>query len=302
MFRPFLLLLLCGASTHLSALRVHDYLRSSSFQSKGVFNLPELPWLQRKIYQAVQVVALSSTLFTAKPAISFADPSEVSPSSFQDIRQASSTRETGKEAEIFQLLREVSILNDPTLLLPSVNLPTDDFWYPPFLIGRWKTDLSFDYAELQPQLDGVNIEELKKSLPALSNAVSDRAALIFQPANVGKDIPGSNLLLRFVQLDSHPREDHPHNLRQLVSAFSDDQIIVDQAPYSFQKAPNWIYSPANRWDIDYHTVQGEKGRISLETIKRNIFVESGYSQTTEFFRQVIMLTPPKLSFVYCAHL
>lgn len=301
MFRPFLLLLLCGASTHLSALRIHDYSRSSSFQSKGLLKVPELPWLQRKIYQAVQVVALSSTLFTAKPAISFADPSEVSPSNSQETRQVPSMQEAGKEAEIFKLLREGSILNDPTLLLPSLNLPTDDFWYPPFLIGRWRTDLSFDYAELQPQLDGVNIDELKKSLPALSKAVSDRAALIFQPTNVGKDISGSKLLLRFVQLDSHPREDHPYNLRQLVSAFSEDQIIVDQAPYSFQKAPNWIYSPANRWNINYHTVQGERGRISLETIKRNIFVETGYSQTTEFFRQVIMLTLPEFLFVYCAH-
>lgn len=283
----FILFLLWIVSPHLTALKLST-LRSSFFRSNSKSNLT---WLQGKLMQAVAALTLSSTILTANPHHTLAEVAVSSKSIIQQSSQSLQPSESSIDREIFRLLRRSSLLNDKSLLLPSFNTPTDDFWYPPFLLGRWKTELTFDYAEFQPQLDSVPIERLRQSLPALSHDPSDLGALIFQAGYAGKNIPSSDLILRFVQLDGHPREDHPYNLKHLVTAFTDKQLTIDKAPYSFQKQYNWIYSPANYWNINYHTdipdQERQEGSIRLETIKRNIFVETGYAETTEFFRQVV---------------
>ena len=90
--------------------------------------------------------------------------------------------------------------------------------------------------------------------------------------------------MRYVQVDSHPREDHPFNIKQLVKAFI-PSAVVDYAPYSFQKAPDWFRSPANLWTIRYHDDDGN-GEILLNTQKREIKVSSGQFETVEFIKQV----------------
>ena len=158
------------------------------------------------------------------------------------------------------------------------NLPSDDFWYPPFLIGRWNVSLTFAGAVFT---DKISLEELseKDNLPGFSPY-----SVIFAPA-MGKDV---NYISRFVQLDSHIREDHSHNLRQLVHAFM-PQTVVDKAPYSYQKAPDWFHSPSNNWDISYHDPTGE-GEVHILTQKRDIQIRAGEVETTEYFRQVTGLT------------
>ena len=91
--------------------------------------------------------------------------------------------------------------------------------------------------------------------------------------------------MRYVQLDGHPREDHPYNLRQLVTSFCPDTII-DSAPYSFQKAPTWFQSPSNHWTIKYHDLKGN-GIIDILTQKRQYEAYSGAFQSLEFIKQVI---------------
>lgn len=108
-------------------------------------------------------------------------------------------------------------------------------------------------------------------------------SVIFAP-NMGKDI--SNLILRYVQIDSHPREDHPFNIRSLVSAFLPNTTVAS-APYSFQKAPDWFHSPANKWHIVYDD-EDTKQEVSIDlfTRKRDVKVFAGSVETIEFFRQV----------------
>ncbi len=104
--------------------------------------------------------------------------------------------------------------------------------------------------------------------------------MFFLP-EVGKDI---DCELRYAQIDSHPRDDHPHNLRQLVASLA-PYTVINSAPYSFQKAPNWLYSPANRWKVVFHDEQGP-GEVQLQTRKRNIEVFAGAINTVEYFHQV----------------
>jgi len=157
-----------------------------------------------------------------------------------------------------------------------VNIQSDDFWYPPYMIGCWNTTMKFAGAKFT---NDIPLEILAKddTVPGFS-----KYSVIFTP-DMGKDI--SNLTLRYVQLDSHPREDHPYNLRGLVETFmSTDGAVVDSAPYSFQKAPDWFHSPANRWQIKYHDATGQ-GVVDLLTLKRNITVTAGSVETVEFIRQ-----------------
>lgn len=153
-----------------------------------------------------------------------------------------------------------------------INLPSDDFWYPPYLIGEWNTNFKFNGANFTNKF---NIDELAKDnhIPGFS-----KYSIIFAP-DIGKDV---SCKLRFIELDSHPREDHPSNVRNLVSAFTG--AIVDSAAYSFQKQPNWISSPANRWSITYHDEEGN-GKVDLFTRKRLQEVSAGVVETTEFFEQ-----------------
>lgn len=162
-----------------------------------------------------------------------------------------------------------------------LNLPNpliDDFWYPPFLLGRWSTSMNFRGANFT---DLIPIETLaqKDNLPGFS-----KYSIIFAP-DMGKEI--RNMTLRWAQIDSHPREDHPFNVRSLITAFLPD-AVVDSAPYSFQKAPNWFRSPANNWAINYHDTTGE-GTVELFTVKRELEVFAGTAESSEFIRQVLKL-------------
>jgi hypothetical protein len=161
--------------------------------------------------------------------------------------------------------------------MATYNLPTDDFWYPPYMIGRWNTSLTFDGATFSNRLSLEQIVQ-QDATPGFRDL-----SVIFVP-QMGRDV--HNVTMRFVQVDSHTREDHPHNIRQLVQAFSPD-IEVISAPYHFQKAADWFHAEANHWRIDYRNItDGVRGAVELFTKKRNINVFAGNVETTEFFTQV----------------
>ena len=180
-------------------------------------------------------------------------------------------------SKVIKPVRADTSLTDKGNKIATFNIPSDDFWYPPYMIGRWNTSLIFNGATFSNRIP---LEELveKDAAPGFRDM-----SIIFAP-QVGKDV--HNVTLRYVQIDSHTREDHPFNIRQLVQAFSPD-IEVTAAPYSFQKAPDWFHSEANRWQIDYRNKSsGIKGAVQLYTKKRNINVFAGNVETTEYFTQV----------------
>jgi hypothetical protein len=160
------------------------------------------------------------------------------------------------------------------------NVPSDDFWYPPYMIGKWKVSMKFKGASFT---DSIPIETLSKNdnIPGFS-----KYSVVFAP-DVGKDV--DDMELRYVQIDSHPREDHPRNIRNILPKFIPD-AVVDEAPYEFRKSPDWFHAPANRWKIKYHDDNG-KGVIDLYTYKRKIDVFAGTVESTEFFKQVRYLNP-----------
>jgi len=43
--------------------------------------------------------------------------------------------------------REEAFLDDDALRKAEVNVQSDDFWNPPFLIGEWNTSLTFNTAK-----------------------------------------------------------------------------------------------------------------------------------------------------------
>ena len=155
-----------------------------------------------------------------------------------------------------------------------INVQSDDFWYPPYLIGKWNTSLTFDKAIFTEKY---TIDELSKNenLPGFS-----KYSVIFAP-DMGKDV---NLVRRFAQIDSHPREDHPYNLREIFRAYLGDEATIDSCKYNFQKAPDWFHSPANKWKVTYHDSTG-RGVMNLLTQKRNIQVLAGTVETSEFIKQ-----------------
>ena len=160
--------------------------------------------------------------------------------------------------------------------IAPINKPSDDFWYPPYCIGKWNTTLTFDGAKFS---EDIPVSTLSKH----DVAGFSKYSVIFFP-DLGKDV--YNLIRRFVQIDSHPREDHPFNIRKLVSSFLPTSQIVT-APYSFQKAPDWLYSPSNKWQIKYQDSDDRtEGVVDLLTLKRDIKVFAGSLDTIEFFRQV----------------
>lgn len=165
-------------------------------------------------------------------------------------------------------------IGDETYRKALWNLPSDDFWYPPYLIGRWSASFKFTGAQFTKQVPLETLAQ-NENLPGFS-----KYSVIFAP-DMGQDI--SNVTLRWAQIDSHPREDHPFNIRQLVHAFIPD-AVVDSAPYFFQKAPTTLRSPANRWSIKYHDASGE-GVVDLVTLKRDIKVFADTVETTEYFSQ-----------------
>jgi hypothetical protein len=160
--------------------------------------------------------------------------------------------------------------------LPVVNFPpSDDFWYPPHLVGNWDMSLQFNGAEFT---DKIAFDKLSNNnaLPGFS-----RYSVAFVPV-VGMDM--QHVPRRYVQLDSHPREDHPFNIRSMMQTALPD-TVVDSAAYNFQKASTWLHAPANQWRITYHDQSG-RGEITLDTRKRDISANAGTVETTEHFTQV----------------
>jgi hypothetical protein len=92
------------------------------------------------------------------------------------------------------------------------------------MIGTWDTRLKFLRAEFTSKLPLETLSEGNR-VPGF-----DEYSVIFAP-DMGKDV---SMQFRFVQLDSHVREDHSRNSRGLFTAFSQD-AVVDAAPYAFQK-------------------------------------------------------------------
>lgn len=179
---------------------------------------------------------------------------------------------------IYPFIAKASNIIEPKLYQSSIiNEPSDDFWYPPFMIGYWNTTMSFVGAKFTNKIP-LDILSTNNNIPGFN-----KYSIIFLP-ELGKDI--ANMTMRYVQLDSHPREDHPFNIRNLITSFSSD-TIVDDASYHFQKAPNWLYSPANQWTIRYHDKEGI-GKVDLVTKKRSIRVFAGTIETIEFFNQVLI--------------
>lgn len=181
-------------------------------------------------------------------------------------------RSSRAEADVKR--RADAFLNDPSLQKAEVNIQSDDFWYPPFLLGRWNASLLFDSAKF---VGGIPVETLARQgrLPGFA-----KYSVFFLP-EMGVDIP--SVQLRYVSLDGHPREDHPHNLRSLVQT-SSPETVIESAPYSFQKAPNWLSSPANRWRVKYHDEKG-RGVVDFLTQKRNLRIFAGTVESAEFIRQ-----------------
>ena len=165
-------------------------------------------------------------------------------------------------------------INSPVYKNVFVNSPSDDFWYPPFLIGKWKTSLKFQSATFNEK---VPTEDLLKvgDLPGIQ-----KYSVVFLP-DIGSDLV--DIVMKYVQLDSHPREDHPSNIRSLVQT-SLPETVIDSAPYYFQKAPDWFHSPSNSWTIKYHDKDGE-GTVHLSTRRRDIKVFAGSVETLEVFHQ-----------------
>lgn len=172
-------------------------------------------------------------------------------------------------------LLETSMMTYSKQIAP-VNIPSDDFWYPPFLLGRWDTVAKFRQAEFAP---GLPVQQLidKHLLPGLS------PYSIFPFPGIGKDV--QHPIIRFVSLDGHPRQDYPFNLRQWYQKQS-PETVIDDAKYSFQKAPTWFSAPANHWNIKYHD-EKERGSVEIVTKKREIQVYAGVAETTQYISQVL---------------
>lgn len=166
-------------------------------------------------------------------------------------------------------------LSDPVYKKGLLNPPSDDFWYPPYLIGKWNTTLTFEDATFTEKIP-LDILSKDNNLPGFT-----KYSIVFAP-DMGLNV---NLLRRYAQIDSHPREDHPFNMREIFRAFLPDDVKIESAAYSFQKAPDWFHSPANHWKIIYEDSTG-RGIFDLETQKREINVLPGAVETIEFFRQV----------------
>ena len=179
-------------------------------------------------------------------------------------------------------------LDNPAWHKAEFNIPSDDFWYPPFMIGNWNADFTFEEAVFNDKipLDEISRTSGGKAIPGLL-----RYSILPLP-DVGEDARG--IKLRFVQLDSHPREDHSYNLRQLMEGFSQSHAPatkVDSAPYNYQKAPDWFHSPANRREVIFHEGDKEEEQMKAElfTQKRGMNTFAGSVETVEFIRQTLSI-------------
>ena len=174
------------------------------------------------------------------------------------------------------LPRKENILEREEFAKGIINVQSDDFWYPPYLLGIWDTNLTFAGAKFTKKIPLDTLAD-GDTLPGFAPY-----SVFFAP-KVGYSV--ANVPRRFVSVDSHPREDHSFNIRALVRAFMGDAgAEVTQAAYAYQKAPTWLSSPANRWTIKYADNSGS-GIVEIETLKRNITAFAGSVETSEFIKQ-----------------
>lgn len=157
--------------------------------------------------------------------------------------------------------------------LAPLSIQSDDFWYPPYMIGTWNTTLNFLGAKFTNLIPYDELSQ-KENIPGFT------PYSVFLLPVLGQDV---SALLKYVQIDSHPRDDHSFNLRQIMKSCLPDTVI-DSAPYSYQKAPDWFHSPANKWYIKYHDPYGT-GEIEIFTRKRKIEAFAGTLKTIQFIRQ-----------------
>ena len=77
-------------------------------------------------------------------------------------------------------------LDNPVYHKAFYDIPSDDFWYPPYMIGRWDTTLKFRGATFT---DKIPLDTLSKddNLPGFS-----KYSVIFAP-EIGKDIESVEL-------------------------------------------------------------------------------------------------------------
>ena len=91
----------------------------------------------------------------------------------------------------FSDVESESLLTDTRFRRAEFNAPSDDFWYPPFMIGRWTADYSFKGASFS---DKVDLDKLlqKGALPGIEKYS------IFALPNTGEDVQQAEM--RFVQV------------------------------------------------------------------------------------------------------
>jgi hypothetical protein len=147
------------------------------------------------------------------------------------------------------------------------------------MVGVWNVSMRFTGANFTDKISPETLAE-GNNLPGFA------PYSVLSLADMGRDV---DVTLRYVQIDGHPREDHPANLRSLLAAFAPDATVVDAA-YAFQKAPDWFHSPANRWRVKLHDVDSEI-QTDLLTRKRSISVVAGAIETTEWIQQTLRRRP-----------
>lgn len=165
--------------------------------------------------------------------------------------------------------------------LPPANIQSDDFWFPPYMIGTWNTTLTFSGAKFTNLIPFEDLSQ-NENIPGFS------PYSVFLLPILGQDI---NTTLKYVQIDAHPREDHSFNLRQIMKSCL-PETVVDAAPYAYQKAPDWFHSPANKWYIKYHDPYGT-GKVEILTRKRKIEAFAGTLRTIQFIKQTHQRTSVK---------
>ena len=168
-------------------------------------------------------------------------------------------------------------MDDPLYRKAIYNIPSDDFWYPPYFIGKWNTTLTFDNAVFTEKfgldvlskddnLPGTNGKKLKiindtnkilKNL--LLNPGFSKYSVIFAP-DMGKDV---TFVRRFAQIDSHPREDHAFNIRQIVSAFLPDVIYRSISNQLQSLISNSSQTPHFRLLLKMQLIPSRKLRIGF---------------------------------------
>ena len=181
-----------------------------------------------------------------------------------------------------------TLLSNQAWRRAEFNSPSDDFWYPPFLIGDWSANFKFEEAAfIDENVVNMPLEKVLKQgeVPGI-----EKYSVLITPF-IGEDV--NDVPLRFVQVDSHPREDHPYNMRQMIEKFSGGDGHVEDARYSFQKATDLFHIPANHWNIKFHTNTDTKGtsksyHAALETKNRDITTFAGSVETVEFIRQTLI--------------